>query len=626
MLTAAAVADDCGVGGCQWTTGPWSACSVSVGLGSYTRAVQCRSGAGAGPVVANASLCAPPPPAAAQACELPFPGYLAGGWWNATFYPFYAAQVAQPWLSAPPLLPPGRQRVGMKLPFGHATADDPNPTDVRQAFYYAIPPDDTGVQALFWTGDANPNLHVRVTGMSFSKSSDNYYLSDEDVTLSAADGAQAGANAVVSLDCTPPVDTYGAAGIAGVSFVNAGHCSGVLEVFSFADLQATYLRPISVANASIAASANGSATVVPSVRYFRFFPPPGSTGVSLALSLDPGGSAASMDMFVSLYAKDGWPSPGGGRWSTVAQAPTTGGHGDVGKSIIVIDAEFVTDYYTIAVTCATPAAPCAGYILASGIIDLLPGQAVSATVPTLGTQYFRFSLSSDTDTVATVAAHAGLLDGDVGIFISAHPFLKPPRYFPSGPATSSSTTDAPGLSCPECEWRGFIAGVSLRSTAVTVNHLSLYWARTLWVAASCEVCVGEGRGRTVFPASPGHPPLSCCAGRCCDLLHLGRVVRDSGRRRDLRAPSAAPLLHVLPRLAARRCRRRARRVAGPHLQRARTPRTRPARQCRAPCRRCRAVLPRCRGLVRRSWRHGHHGGRAGRASPGLPRRLPRRAP
>lgn len=377
----------------------------------------------------------------------------------------------------------------MKLPFGQPTADDSLATDDRHAFLYTIPPDDTGIQALFWTSDADPNLFVRVAGMSFSKTSVNDYLSNEGVTLSAADGAVAGASAVVSLECSPPYDTFGASSIPGVVIKNTGHCSGVLEVFSFADLVPAQLRPVKILNATVAVSANGSTTVAPSVRYFRFLPPAGSTGVSLSLALDPGADASTMDMFVSLYATDGWPAPGSGRWSTVLQTPSTGKRGDTGKTILVLDDEFVNGIYTIAVTCLTPAAPCAGFLVASGIVDLLPGQAVLASVPFLGVQYFRFKLSSDTDTVAMVSASAGLLDGDVNIFVSAHPFMKPPRYYPGLP-TSSSTSDAPGLSCPECEWRGFIYGLSTRSTSITVNHLSLYWARTLWIAASAQIGAG----------------------------------------------------------------------------------------------------------------------------------------
>lgn len=374
----------------------------------------------------------------------------------------------------------------MILPLSVATSDHPNPTHDRQVFYYAIPSDDTGIQALFWTSDANPTMYVRVNGMSFSKYSGNDYLSNEGVTLSGADGAQSGANTVISLSCSPPVDTYGASRIPGVSIVDTGHCGGVLEVFSFADLVAMNLRPVTVTNATISISANGSAIVSPSVRYFRFLPPPGSTGVSLSLACDPGVDASSMDMFVSLYTADGWPSPGTGRWSTVSLTPSMGRRGDSGKTILILDSEFVDDFYTIALTCSTPFAPCDGFLVASGIVDLQAGASVSASVPYLGVQYFRFQLSSDTDTIATVAATADMNDGDVNIFVSAHPFSKPPRYFPDLP-TSSSSTDAPGLSCPDCEWKGFISGISIRSTSITVSHLSLYYARTLWIAASCQV-------------------------------------------------------------------------------------------------------------------------------------------
>lgn len=377
----------------------------------------------------------------------------------------------------------------MKLQFGQPLPNDVSDTNDRHAFLYPIPPDDTGIQALFWTASADPNLFVRVTGMDFSKTSENKYLSSEGVTLSAADGARAGASAVVSLECTPPFDPFNARSIPGVLIENTGLCSGVLEVFSFADLVPEQLRPVTIPNATVAVSANGSMTVVPYVRYFRFLPPAGSTGVSLALALDPGADDSTMDMFVSLYATDGWPAPGLGRWSTVLQPRSTGRRGDSGKTILVLDNEFVNDFYTIAVTCLTPNSPCAGFLVASGIIDLLPGQAVMASVPYLGVQYFRFQLSSDTDTVATISASAGLLDGDVNIFASAHPFMKPPRYYPDLP-TSSSTSDAPGLSCPECEWRGYIYGMSARSTSITVNHLSLYWTRTLWIAASCQIGAG----------------------------------------------------------------------------------------------------------------------------------------
>lgn len=113
--------------------------------------------------------------------------------------------------------------------------------------------------------------------------------------------------------------------------------------------------------------------------------------------------------------------------------------------------------------------------MATGIFDLKAGQPVITTVPRLGMQFFRFHLSSDTDTIALVTAKAGVLGGDADIRVSAVPFMKPLRTFSSnGRAT---------LSCPECSagWGGRIQGLSKRSTSLSINHLSLYWVRTLWI-------------------------------------------------------------------------------------------------------------------------------------------------
>lgn len=226
----------------------------------------------------------------------------------------------------------GRQRVGFVADLTYSAY-----------FSYTIPIDDTGVQAILWVSEADPDLFVSVPN-GVLKSSEGYYLANETVTVSAGDGAVPGARATVRIDCLEPTDYYQARTIPGVSVLDTGRCAGVLEVFSFADLQNAYLRPIVVPQANTTRSGNGSVVSMPSVRYFRFLPPEGSSGVSLALSLNPGADPSVVDMFVSLYAKDGWPVPGEGRWSTASQSPQFGDQAccqDVGKTVQILDTEYV---------------------------------------------------------------------------------------------------------------------------------------------------------------------------------------------------------------------------------------------------------------------------------------------
>jgi hypothetical protein len=194
----------------------------------------------------------------------------------------------------------GRQRIGF--------AADPASDSI--GFRYGIPVDDTGVQATIFTTEADPDLSVKVG--DFTKWSEGYYRAKESVTFSSGDGATPGALSYVSIYCYNLNDFYQARTIPGVSVIDTGRCAGVLEVFSFADLVGSFLRPIIVPMASSVVAANGSLSLVPSTRYFRFRPAAGAIGVSIALSFNPGADPATMDLFVSLFATDGWPGPGKG--------------------------------------------------------------------------------------------------------------------------------------------------------------------------------------------------------------------------------------------------------------------------------------------------------------------------
>lgn len=181
----------------------------------------------------------------------------------------------------------------------------------------------------------------------------------------------------------------------------------------------------------------------------RFFPQREAVGVNIDVK-----TPHLCDIFVNVQGSN-WPTPESARWSTVTARADA-------KSIIILDDDFVLDYYLIAVVSYTDGGEFS--VQATDVFDLQSGVVAYGRVPSNGVSYYRFK-ANDADTVVSVLLDS--FDGDADLLVSRQPFPKRPYFDASVPV------------CPTCLCQSYRPGFR---DEVTITHLAPSFGATFWIA------------------------------------------------------------------------------------------------------------------------------------------------